>query len=83
LAKDPYLAKDPDARAYFYQADGSPKAAGTRLTNPALAKVLRTLASQGPDAFYHGPLAEAMMAKVHAHPTNPGVLSAVDLASYR
>lgn len=83
LAKDPYLAKDPDARAYFYQADGSPRAAGSRLTNPALAKVLRTLASQGPDAFYHGPLAEAMVAKVHAHPTNPGVLSAVDLASYR
>lgn len=82
LAKDPYLAKDPDARAYFYQADGSPRAAGSRLTNPALAKVLRTLASQGPDAFYRGPLAEAMVAKVHAHPTNPGVLSAVDLASY-
>lgn len=80
LAKDPYLAKDPDARAYFYQADGSPRAAGSRLTNPALAKVLRTLASQGPDAFYRGPLAEAMVAKVHAHPTNPGVLSAVDLA---
>ncbi|WP_439843627.1 gamma-glutamyltransferase [Aeromonas dhakensis] len=83
LAKDPYLAKDPDARAYFYQADGSPRAAGSRLTNPALAKVLRTLASQGPDAFYRGPLAEAMVAKVHAHPTNPGVLSTVDLASYR
>lgn len=83
LAKDPYLAKDPDARAYFYQADVSPRAAGSRLTNPALAKVLRTLASQGPDTFYRGPLAEAMVAKVHAHPTNPGVLSAVDLASYR
>ena len=83
LAKGPYLAKDPDARAYFYQADGSPRAAGSRLTNPALAKVLRTLAGEGPDAFYRGPLAEAMVAKVHAHPTNPGVLSAVDLASYR
>ena len=64
LAKDPYLAGDPDA-------------------NPALARVLRTLASDGPDAFYRGPLAEAMVAKVHAHPTNPGVLSAADLASYR
>ena len=83
LAKDPYLAGDPDARAYFYQADGTPKTAGTRLTNPALARVLRTLASDGPDAFYRGPLAEAMVAKVHAHPTNPGVLSAADLASYR
>lgn len=82
LAKDPYLAKDPEARAYFYQADGSPKAAGTRLTNPALAGVLRTLARDGADAFYRGPIAEAMVAKVHAHPTNPGVLSVADLASY-
>ncbi|MCY9820440.1 gamma-glutamyltransferase [Aeromonas media] len=82
LAKDPYLAKDPEARAYFYQADGSPRAAGTRLTNPALAGVLRTLARDGADAFYRGPIAEAMVAKVHAHPTNPGVLNAADLASY-
>ena len=62
LAKDPYLAKDPEARAYFYQADGSPRAAGTRLTNPALAGVLRTLARDGADAFYRGPIAEAMVA---------------------
>ncbi|PJG57506.1 gamma-glutamyltransferase, partial [Aeromonas cavernicola] len=29
LARDPYLARDPDARAYFYQPDGSAKVAGT------------------------------------------------------
>lgn len=83
LAKEPYLAKDDDARAYFYRADGTPKTAGTHLTNPALAKVLRTLASEGADAFYRGPLAEAMVAKVHQHPENPGVLAASDLASYK
>ncbi|MGY3864562.1 gamma-glutamyltransferase [Aeromonas bivalvium] len=82
LAKDPYLARDPDARAYFYQADGTPKAAGTRLTNPALARVLRTLADEGADAFYRGPLAEAMVTKVRSHPVNPGVLAATDLAGY-
>ncbi len=83
LAKDPYLARDPEARAYFYQADGSPKTAGTRLTNPALAKVLRTLATEGADAFYRGSLADAMVAKVRQHPTNPGVLAATNLASYQ
>ncbi|MBV7414487.1 gamma-glutamyltransferase [Aeromonas sp. sif2433] len=82
LQKDPYLAKDPDARAYFYLPDGTPRAAGSRLSNPALARVLQTLAREGADAFYRGPLAEAMVAKVHQHPTNPGVLAAVDLASY-
>ncbi len=83
LAKDPYLAKDPDARAYFYLPDGTPRPAGSTLTNPALARVLKTLATQGADAFYQGPLAEAMVAKVRQHPTNPGVLAAADLASYR
>jgi gamma-glutamyltranspeptidase / glutathione hydrolase len=83
LAKEPYLAKDEEARAYFYQADGTPKTAGTRLTNPDLARVLRILASEGADAFYRGPLAEAMVAKVHQHPENPGVLAASDLASYK
>jgi len=82
IAKDPYLARDPEARAYFYQPDGAPKVAGTKLTNPALAEVLKTLAHEGADAFYRGPLAEAMVAKVHRHPTNPGVLAAADLASY-
>lgn len=82
IAKDPYLARDPEARAYFYQPDGAPKAAGTKLTNPALAGVLKTLAHEGADAFYRGPLAEAMVAKVHRHPTNPGVLAVADLASY-
>ena len=82
LQKDPYLAKDPDARAYFYLPDGSPRAAGSRLSNPALAGVLQTLAREGADAFYRGPLAEAMVAKVLQHPTNPGVLAAADLASY-
>lgn len=82
LQKDPYLAKDPEARAYFYLPDGTPRAAGSRLTNPALARVLKTLANEGADAFYQGPLADAMVAKVSQHPTNPGVLAAADLASY-
>lgn len=82
LQKDPYLARDPEARAYFYLPDGTPKPAGSRLSNPVLAKVLKTLAQEGPDAFYRGPLAEAMVAKVRQHPSNPGVLAAADLASY-
>lgn len=82
IAKDPYLARDPQARAYFYRQDGAPRAAGTRLRNPALAEVMRTLAHEGADAFYRGPLAEAMVAKVRQHPTNPGVLAAADLAGY-
>jgi gamma-glutamyltranspeptidase/glutathione hydrolase len=83
LARETHLPKDPEARAYFYEADGRPKAAGTRLRNPALAAVLRAIAANGPDALYTGDLAAAIVAKVRSHPTNPGVLTEADLAAYR
>jgi gamma-glutamyltranspeptidase/glutathione hydrolase len=74
---------DPDAQAYFYGIDGRPKSLGTRLRNPALAAVLRHLAADGVEPFYTGDLARAIVAKVRAHPTNPGVLEEADLAAYR
>ena len=77
------LRNDPAAAAYFFEADGTPKAAGTRLTNPAFAAVLREVAERGAIAFYEGPVARDIVAKVNAHPTNPGLLSVADLAGYR
>ena len=41
----PQLRVDPHAAAYFLNPDGSPKAAGTRLTNPAYSKTLGAIAS--------------------------------------
>ncbi|WP_370651483.1 gamma-glutamyltransferase family protein [Luteitalea sp. TBR-22] len=83
LSREAHLSKDPEARAYFYEPDGRPKAAGTRLRNPALAAVLRSIAANGPDAFYTGDIAADIVTKVRSHPTNPGVLSAADLAAYQ
>jgi gamma-glutamyltranspeptidase/glutathione hydrolase len=80
LQRDP-VAMRGEAAAYFRQADGSPKPAGTKLQNPALAATLRSLAEQGPDAFYKGPIAEAMVDAVGGH-ANAGDLSLDDLASY-
>jgi gamma-glutamyltranspeptidase/glutathione hydrolase len=51
-----------------------------RLTQPALARTLRRLASEGPRSFYEGALAEEMVSWVRAQ---GGVLSLDDLASYR
>jgi len=79
---DPLLAKDPVARAYFYDADGKAKAAGTVLRNPGLAAVLREVADRGADAFYTGPIARDIVAKVEGHANNPGLLTAADLAGY-
>ena len=81
LASDPVIGKSPDMAAYFLNRDGSVKAVGTRLQNPALAAVLKRIANEGPDALYKGPIAEEIVAKVQGH-ANPGSLSLNDLQGY-
>lgn len=83
LSRDKFLARDPEAAAYFYEADGRPKAVGTVIKNPAYAEVLRTVAEQGVDAFYTGVIAEDIVRKVRGHETNPGRLALEDLRSYK
>ena len=83
LAGDPYIGKDPTARAYFYAPDGKPWPVGHVLKNPELAKTLREIAAGGADVFYKGRIARDIEAKVKGHPTNPGLLSAADIAAYQ
>lgn len=83
LKAEQHLAKDPAARAYFFQPDGQPLAAGTLLRNPELAAVLRRIAREGSDAFYKGDIAQAIVDKVQRHPSNPGKLALSDLAAYQ
>ena len=47
----------PDARAYFFDAQGRPLPAGYKLANPALADTFEAIARDGPDAFYKGDIA--------------------------
>jgi gamma-glutamyltranspeptidase / glutathione hydrolase len=79
------LAVDEDARAYFLNPDGTPKAAGTRLVNPAYAKTLGALAADGADALYTGPLAAAIVDKARstAGGMTPSLMTTEDLRSYR
>ncbi len=81
LAADPLLRRDPQARAYFYRADGEPHPVGHVLRNPALAAVLRAIAQQGSDGLHRGPVAADLVARVRGHAV-PGRLSADDLAGY-
>ncbi|WP_040786612.1 gamma-glutamyltransferase [Massilia niastensis] len=83
LAGDAHLRKDPVAAAYFYDRDGQPWPVGHVLKNPELARTLREIAEGGADAFYKGRIARDIAAKVAGHPTNPGLLSAADIAGYR
>jgi gamma-glutamyltranspeptidase / glutathione hydrolase len=83
LAGDPFIRKDPGAAAYFYDPEGKPWPVGHLLKNPALARTLHEIADGGADVFYRGHIARDIAAKVHAHPTNPGLLTAADIAGYR
>lgn len=78
------LALDPDADMYFLNTDGSAKAAGTKLTNPAYAKTLGAIATNGPDAFYKGDIAAAIVAAAAdtSAGRTPSVMSTADLSGY-
>jgi gamma-glutamyltranspeptidase/glutathione hydrolase len=69
-------------KAYLYNPDGSPKAAGTVLRNPELAAMLETIARRGPDSFYVGPIARALVNTVRSAAKNPSGMTVGDLASY-
>ncbi len=84
------LKHDAEASAYFFNADGSPKAVGTLLTNPAYAKTLTALAAGGADVMYTGGVAADIVAKIAStaaaddgSPMTPGKTTLADLAAYQ
>ena len=83
LTWDAHIRKDPAAAAYFYDPAGKPWPVGHILKNPALARTLKEIAQGGADVFYKGHIARDIAAKVKGHPTNPGLLTAKDIADYR
>lgn len=82
LAGDPYIARSPAMARYFLDEQGRPLAVGTILRNPELAQTLEQIAAQGPEVFYSGEIAEAIVAKVRGH-ANAGYLSLQDLQQYQ
>ena len=58
LANDEALRRDPLAESFYYQPNGEPLAVGDTLKNPALASILRQIATNGSAAFYEGDIAE-------------------------
>jgi gamma-glutamyltranspeptidase/glutathione hydrolase len=70
------------ARALFYRSNGDPLPVGTIVRNPAFAAFLEQLAARGPDSFYVGPNAQAIVATVNGSPRNPSQMTVGNLASY-
>ncbi len=83
IERNPDLARFPEARAYFFHPDGSPKRAGETLINPAYAETMLAIAREGADALHEGRIASEIVAAVQDDPVNPGALALTDLAGYR
>ncbi len=75
-------AQTPDAVAYFTKPDGTRIQPGDIMKNPAYAATIRRIAAEGPKALLEGPIAEAIVAKVHEG-AYPGSLTLADLKAYR
>lgn len=73
------LAADPSARAVFLP-NGEPPWPGDVFRNPGYARALELVASQGPEAFYRGDIARAIL-KTSDH--LGGVMTAEDLADFQ
>lgn len=74
--------RDPAAREYFLNPDGTAKPAGTVVTNPAYARTLWAFGRNGADAFYTGKIARDLVAAVNNDPNGGGGMSRQDLRDY-
>ncbi|PSU84380.1 gamma-glutamyltransferase [Photobacterium phosphoreum] len=84
VAKDAtHLQRWPQTRHYFFDDQGQPIQAGQTLINQPYANTLRKIADYGQKAFYQGDIAREIVNTVQNAVGNPGVLSSIDLASYR
>jgi gamma-glutamyltranspeptidase/glutathione hydrolase len=72
------LAADAEARRVFLPG-GVPPKTGEIFRNPDLARAFELLARQGPDAFYKGPIAEALL---RTSRRLGGVLAPEDLSEF-
>jgi gamma-glutamyltranspeptidase / glutathione hydrolase len=78
-----YLTAKPQFAEFqrvFGKPGGGTWSPGDRLVQPDLARTLQLLADKGPDAFYQGPIADAIVAEMVR---GKGLITAADLAAYR
>ena len=75
-------ASTPWGKATFYEADGSAKPVGAIVRNPELAELLQQVAARGPEWFYTGPNADAIVRMVNGAARNPSQMVVGDIAAY-
>lgn len=70
------------AKDAFFTADGSAVATGSLFRNPDQAALFESIAAQGPDVFYAGPVAEKIVTALNTAERNPSKMTTADLAAY-
>jgi gamma-glutamyltranspeptidase/glutathione hydrolase len=73
------LGRDPAAAAIFLTPEGQAPKIGARLVQPDLARSLAAVSREGPDAFYRGTIADAI---VKASSDKGGILATADFERY-
>jgi len=73
-----WISQNPESRRVFLP-DGKAPALGAVFRNPDVAKALRSVADGGPDAFYKGEVARAILATSESF---GGTMAADDLAEF-
>ena len=86
----PFFADVPSTAALYLDADGTPRDPGYVLRNPDLARTYRLIGKRGPEGFYSGRVARAIVRAARTPPVfpdadnvwRPGLMTEEDLASY-
>src|SRR5215831_4655256 len=73
----------PDIKARFYHADGTPLAEGEIYKNSDYAAALKKIAKEGPNGFYKGEIAQAIVDAVQHAPRQQGGMTLEDLDKYQ
>ena len=76
------LYRQQAARDYFLSEEAVPLFVGAIRKNPTYADTLKLIAEKGAAGFYHGVIAEDVVAAVRGDADNPGVLSMADFTAY-
>jgi gamma-glutamyltranspeptidase / glutathione hydrolase len=70
------------AKTAYFDANGNAPAVGSTFRNPAIATLFETLATQGADAFYVGPIAQKIATALQTAEAGPSPITTGDLATY-
>lgn len=81
-SQHPGLKQFSGSREYFFP-DGKPLPVGFVRKNPAYASLLTAIAAKGPEAFYQGENAKAILQAVNQASINPGQMTLADISGYQ